>query len=103
VPESSSRLGFAATVRVNAVSPAGGDLRAWHRLSVDYRLTGSYSGPFNSKYRPNIMYKISLPEKAYIWGAKFIWQILKEIRKITCTEGHGGLDLTDYKKYPKAV
>ena len=48
-------------------------------------------------------YSVRLPDDAWIWGGKFIWEILKEIRKIICDERHGGVDLTDYKNYPKAV
>jgi len=52
---------------------------------------------------PNVHFKIALPEEAYVWGAKFVWQILKELRTIICTKKYGRIDLTAYKNYPQGV
>jgi hypothetical protein len=44
-----------------------------------------------------------IPKQAAEWGQKFIWQIMKELRKVICEKGHGGIDLSEYKSYPKAL
>lgn len=52
---------------------------------------------------PNVHHMTILPDKAYEWGKLFLYQMLKEIRAIICTENSEYIKLRDeYKSYPKA-
>lgn len=51
----------------------------------------------------NINYMIKIPDKAKLWGVKFLKQFIKEIRLIICEKQKEKNAIDDYKHYPKAI
>lgn len=56
------------------------------------------------KPRPGVAYAVRFPAAAFAWGLGFLREILKEIRAIICTKkGAAGVNLKDYKNYPRGI